>query len=483
MLTGWHYRFIAIGGVVGISVVAVIIANVRPVQFLFTTYTPVFWRLDPVVLSNSSLYLAIALTVASALAVLVPLYKPGPRRAMDTFFMAQKRMIVAGCVLATLGYFNYSFRLPRTTLTISIGLLTILLPLWFVWIRQIPEDKIDRALLVGDDPQQITDLIESTDIPYVGYLAPPQCKVELDQATLRTDGGDEVRRIGGLARTEDILVGRAIDTAILAFEHTDRGEFFGVLDACYDQGVNAKVHGQFAEAVLTDGITSDILHDVTIEPLDFQDYLAKRSFDVLFAGLGLLVFAPIMLVIALAIKLDDGGSVFYHQSRTTGFGDSFVTWKFRTMTEKYASAKPTEDHERITRVGAVLREVHLDEVPQLYSILLGRMSVVGPRAVWVEEENIIEADVDPDRWRQRWFVKPGLTGLAQINDVDSSDPEQKLRYDLEYIRRQSLWLDINIVLLQIWQVWSDLLEGIASLVLRRRSRDDSREQSDRLGNR
>jgi lipopolysaccharide/colanic/teichoic acid biosynthesis glycosyltransferase len=89
------------------------------------------------------------------------------------------------------------------------------------------------------------------------------------------------------------------------------------------------------------------------------------------------------------------------------------------------------------------------------------MSVVGPRAVWTEEE--FELEEVTDDWRKRWFVKPGLTGLAQINDVSSTEPKAKLRYDVEYIRRQSLWFDLKIVTRQIWRV----LEDLTMTVLRR----------------
>jgi lipopolysaccharide/colanic/teichoic acid biosynthesis glycosyltransferase len=88
------------------------------------------------------------------------------------------------------------------------------------------------------------------------------------------------------------------------------------------------------------------------------------------------------------------------------------------------------------------------------------MSVVGPRAVWTDEEVHLERAAE--NWRKRWFVKPGLTGLAQINDVDSTEPEKKLRYDIEYIRRQSFWFDLKIVVRQVWLVLLDLVNSDAN---------------------
>jgi lipopolysaccharide/colanic/teichoic acid biosynthesis glycosyltransferase len=119
------------------------------------------------------------------------------------------------------------------------------------------------------------------------------------------------------------------------------------------------------------------------------------------------------------------------------------------------TAPDTEEQYRVTRVGHVLRKTHFDEIPQLWAILAGRMSVVGPRAVWTDEEAIIEQQARD--WRKRWFVKPGLTGLAQINDATSATPERKLQYDLEYIRKQSFWFDLKLVIRQLYQVGIDAI--------------------------
>jgi polysaccharide biosynthesis protein PslA len=137
-------------------------------------------------------------------------------------------------------------------------------------------------------------------------------------------------------------------------------------------------------------------------------------------------------------------------------------YKFRTMLPDSESAEPEEDedNDRITRVGRMLRKTHLDEIPQLWTILTGKMSVVGPRAVWTEGEPLLEPETKT--WRKRWFVKPGLTGLAQIHDAKSTSPTTKLRYDLEYIRRQSFWFDLKIVARQIWQVAEDTVRFTAS---------------------
>jgi lipopolysaccharide/colanic/teichoic acid biosynthesis glycosyltransferase len=182
----------------------------------------------------------------------------------------------------------------------------------------------------------------------------------------------------------------------------------------------------------------------------------KRAFDLMFASTAIVVTSPLLVLIAVAIKLDSRGPVLYRQTRTATFGDTFTVAKFRTMLPDSEDTDPVDDDEndRITRIGQFLRSTHLDEIPQLWAILIGEMSVVGPRAAWVNEETLLEQKATA--WRRRWFVKPGLTGLAQINDVSSTDPEAKIRYDIEYIREQSFWFDLKIVIRQLWKVGEDV---------------------------
>jgi lipopolysaccharide/colanic/teichoic acid biosynthesis glycosyltransferase len=173
--------------------------------------------------------------------------------------------------------------------------------------------------------------------------------------------------------------------------------------------------------------------------------------------------SPVILLIALAIKLEDRGPILYKQQRTAAFGGTFTVAKFRSMVpnaESKTGAKISEEDAdgvdpRVTRVGRVLRKTHLDEIPQLWSILVGDMSTVGPRPERPELDSDIEKGVKT--WRQRWFIKPGLTGLAQINDATGHEPGLKLRYDIEYIRRQSFWFDIKIVVRQLWAVGVDVV--------------------------
>ena len=451
-------------GTVFLVAVALAIANSSPIQAFVTTTVPVISQLRATVLPVRQIGIAGFVTVLVVAGSLVPMFKPRPRRILDTLFVTEKRLFIAILALATIGYFDYTYRLPRSTLIIITVLLGVGLPILFVTIRRRPSNKNERAIIVGDDVRHIRDVLTIIHTPVLGYISPLSGEeiTKRERKQIAPDGGTEqplsgIERLGGLSRLENILIEKGVDVAILAFSTTDRAEFFGALDTCYKHGVTAKAPSRQIDSVLTkaEATEDDELIEIALEPWDWQDYLFKRTFDVLFAVSSLLAFAPLLALIALAVKLDSPGPVFYSQARTAELGKTFPVYKFRTMLPDSESTEPEEDetNDRITRVGRILRTTHLDEIPQLWTILTGGMSVVGPRAVWTEEEQQLEAEVDT--WRKRWFVKPGLTGLAQVNDVNSTDPDAKLRYDLEYIRRQSFWFDIKIVARQIWYVVKD----------------------------
>lgn len=187
--------------------------------------------------------------------------------------------------------------------------------------------------------------------------------------------------------------------------------------------------------------------------------MLKRAFDVLVSGAGLIVLSPISLLIAIAIKLDDGGPVLFSQERVGLHGRVFKAHKFRSMVvdaERHTGAvQATLGDPRITRAGRILRATAFDELPQLWNILTGDMSVVGPRPLRPGESDTTAdgAHLPLNTIRDyavRHRVRPGLTGLAQVYAPRDLPRTGKFRYDLLYQRRAGLCLDLRLVLQSFW---------------------------------
>lgn len=181
---------------------------------------------------------------------------------------------------------------------------------------------------------------------------------------------------------------------------------------------------------------------------DFRLYdFVKRIGDVVLSILLFLVLSPLMCMIAIFIKIDSSGPVIFAQERLGKNGVPFLMYKFRSMTvdaEKDGPKWASENDDRCTRVGKILRKARLDEIPQLWNILEGDMSFVGPRPERAYFYQKFEAEIPG--FKDRLAVKPGLTGLAQINGGYDLGPEEKIVYDMEYIEHPSIHLDVKCML-------------------------------------
>ena len=196
------------------------------------------------------------------------------------------------------------------------------------------------------------------------------------------------------------------------------------------------------------------------------DDVAKRIFDIIASATGLVIFSPLMLVIAYLIKREDGGPVFYRGVRVGRYGKPFRIYKFRTMVvnaEKVGGPSTADDDPRITRIGKVLRKYKLDELPQLINVLKGEMSIVGPRP-----EVQFYVDMFTEEERAILSVRPGITDWASLWNPDegailagSPDPEKtymekirptKIKLQLKYVKERSFWVDLKIIALTILTV-------------------------------
>ena len=184
--------------------------------------------------------------------------------------------------------------------------------------------------------------------------------------------------------------------------------------------------------------------------LTIEQQLIKRAMDLLVSVIGLIIASPIMILVALGIKLYDGGPVFFKQNRVTKDGKIFNVLKFRSMivdADRVKLRKATTNDDRITPIGKIIRPLRLDELPQLLNILKGDMSLVGPRPE--RTENVYEYTQMLPEFDLRHRVKGGLTGYAQIYGKYNTSPQSKLNMDLIYIEKYSLLLDLKLLVMTI----------------------------------
>lgn len=182
--------------------------------------------------------------------------------------------------------------------------------------------------------------------------------------------------------------------------------------------------------------------------LTLEQRILKRTMDLIISAVAIIITSPIMLICAIAIKLDDGGPILFKQNRITINGKIFNVLKFRSMivdADKDGAKKAVSDDERITRVGKIIRACRMDELPQLFNILRGDMSLVGPRPERIE--NVYEYSQKYPEFELRHRVKGGLTGFAQLYGKYNTSPEDKLHMDLIYVETYSLLLDIKLLIL------------------------------------
>lgn len=226
------------------------------------------------------------------------------------------------------------------------------------------------------------------------------------------------------------------------------------LKFCFEKSVRAYIAPKISDIIIRGG--DDIrLFDTPLllcrnYGLTFEQQFVKRIFDVVFSVIALILLSPVMLVSALAVKLCDGGAVFYKQKRLTIDGREFYVYKFRSMitdAEKNGIKLASENDDRITPVGKILRKFRIDEFPQLFNILKGDMSVVGPRPERPELTELYKQQMPEFEFRLK--VKAGLTGYAQVTGVYDTSPYDKLKMDLMYIENYSFRMDLQIILMTI----------------------------------
>ncbi len=312
----------------------------------------------------------------------------------------------------------------------------------------------ERCLLIGDETALRTIRVKLSG--HSGVNAKLVAHLDLDKiAPWSTDArsASKLAEISELARTLDV------HRAIVAPYSADAGEVLDLVRTLKAVGVRVSVLPRVLE-VIGSSVEFDDLHGITLMgvrrfELTRSSAAVKRAFDLACASIGLLATLPLMAVVAVAIKLDSRGPVFFCQLRVGRHGARFRIYKFRTMVRDAEALKDSLRHRnqaqeglfkivddpRVTRVGRLLRRVALDEMPQLLNILKGEMSLVGPRPLIVEEDMRVEG------WhRRRLELTPGMTGHWQILGPARVPLAEMVAIDYLYVATWSLWTDAKILL-------------------------------------
>ena len=282
---------------------------------------------------------------------------------------------------------------------------------------------------------------------------------DVNRFTLSQDDDEEVRS------SKDVQIIRAAASFVrrhncrqilvaLPWRSTDRIEL--IKDQIKTVAVAARLLPDISVRALSDVAPLDRKHALAIElqraPLSETQLLVKRIIDIAVASFALVLFLPMIVVAAIAIKLDSPGPVIFRQVRKGFNGKRFLIWKFRTMTVQENGAgviQATPHDPRVTTVGRVLRESSIDELPQLWNVLKGDMSLIGPRPHALAHDNYFESVLRDYAFRHH--VKPGITGWAQCNGARGPTPTidhvaKRVKLDLWYINNWSLWLDLLILI-------------------------------------
>ncbi len=317
-----------------------------------------------------------------------------------------------------------------------------------------------RAVLVGPERKigavaQALSGLSRTRVEIVGYISPSPC---------RENGLRSLGRLEDLPRVVEL---ERVQEVIIADPDFDQEHAVELVDMCHRRGVTVHVAPSTMEVLLDRAqfVPGQSVPLFTLRPPVFEgiDYALKRTVDVLVAGAGLIVLAPLLVTIAIAIKLSSRGTVIYRSIRPGIAGKPFHCLKFRTMyqyadglqaqleqlNEKSGALFKIRRDPRLTPVGRCLRRLSLDELPQLINVIRGEMSMVGPRPLPMRDFERLE------EWhKKRYLVLPGITGLWQVSGRSELDFDDLVRLDFLYLERWSVLLDLSILLKTIPAVLS-----------------------------
>ena len=385
---------------------------------------------------------------------------------VDELFLIVKAMTVTFVVVfAMIGlYRDGQFTYSRLTFTYWAVVATILILVARYGLRRLRThawrrgDGIDRVVVVGSGAAADLVLQRIRMFPDYGYQV---VGVVADDLKIGAEfGGTDV--LGPASDLSHIVADRKVNLVFVAEPKMTQDQILALVDDCRECRTDFRIVPSMLE-IMTSRVTGDQLDGIPLLQFRFgldadaAKATSKRVLDVVVAGFGIIVISPVLLLIALLVKLSSPGPVLIHQERTGLEGQTLVMHKFRTMRADAESTTgpvwaATKDPRR-TWVGQVLRRFSLDELPQLWNVIAGEMSLVGPRP----ERPVFVEDFKSrlERYSDRHLVRPGLTGWAQVNDLrGQTSVEERLIYDLYYIENWSLAFDLKIILITLFRVFT-----------------------------
>ena len=412
-------------------------------------------------------YLGLMAVQVSAVVITLFLYRqyylPRALSRVDQLYAVSAGVSVGTVVAVAVSAFTFKNSIfevdyPRVMI-IYAWLLSIFLIMIGRVIHQFVRDYL-RDKGMGKDRLLIVGTGEVARIILQRILWSPQLGYELIGLVNGSDEEEEILSIPVLGTPRDLpglIDEHRIDEVIIAIPEKGHREVVEVISYCERGRVSIKVFPDFFQFVASEASIDDLggLPLLSIRDFAMRGYLLvfKRLMDVLGALVGLVFFSPLMLLAAIAIKLESPGPVFFVQERMGLDGKPFLMIKFRSMrqdAEKDGPGWTQENDPRRTRLGTILRRIELDELPQFINVLLGEMSLVGPRPEQPYYVNQFRESVP--HYMERHREKAGMTGWAQVNGLrgDTSIVE-RTKFDVWYTENWSLLLDIKILLRTLWQ--------------------------------
>ena len=276
-----------------------------------------------------------------------------------------------------------------------------------------------------------------------------------------------IRRIVSIDEGMDSIIEMLADYDGIVISDVSAEQRNDLLKYCYMHEIETYITPKISDVIIAGG---EGIHQfdtplvmINTTGLTPEQRIIKRFFDVVLCSIASVVLSPLMLIIAIAIKLEDHGPVFYKQARVTRDGKVFDILKFRSMVEDAEQRPATDDDDRITKVGHVIRATRVDELPQLFNIIKGDMSIVGPRPERIEHVQKYTEAIPEFEFRSK--VKGGLTGFAQIYGKYNTSAYDKIKLDLMYIENYSFLLDLKLILMTIRIVFKkESTEGFDKVV-------------------